>query len=339
MSNWDPTPWAIGGSADNSAETARLATYAATNGAEGIVGVGDLKVTARAVPGPGVDMAPGGLLALNRYSGGGQQTYTGRLGIVDPVDITATGSSGGRVSLIAVIVDDPSQTGDGSAAPADPTNYQYIKSVVIQNVTTSVRKLQDVPGYRYVTGYAVARINQPANTGTITSAMITDLREVANPRKDPQMLSHAQVAGQAERITATSQAGEVWPDTTAGWTVDVPYWATRIQLLATWSQVAAPADGNGTAYGRLWVRLGAATDKDVRLSQENSWDTPDLSKGSSRQTYTVADDLYVPAGLRGRTVPINLMARRANAGAASEAIACDAVSGVALQVMFKESAD
>jgi len=339
MTNFDQTPWAIGGGAENSPETARTAVYASTNGSEGIVGVGDLKVTALDIPGSGVQMAPGALLSVSRYAGADRQTYTSRLGIPDVIDIANTGSSGGRRDCVAVLIDDPSQTGDGEAVPDDPTTYQYVNPVVIPNVAASVKKLQEIPGYTYATGYAVCLVNQPANNGTVTNAMITDLRRVANPRKDSQMLAHAQVAAEAERITATSQAGEVWPNTTAGWTVDVPEWATRVQILATWSQVAAPADGNGTAYGRLWVRLGAANDASVRLTQENSWDTPDVAKGSSRQTYTVADDIYLPAGLRGRTIPVNLMARRADAGAASEAIACDAVSGVALQVMFVESAD
>lgn len=339
MTNFDPTPWAIGGGAENSPETARTAVFASTNGAEGIVGVNDLKVTALDIPGSAVQMAPGGLLSVSRYAGADRQTYTSRLGIVDLIGIANTGSSGGRRDCIALIIDDPSQTGDGTAVPDDPTTYQYVYPVVIPNVAASIKKLQDIPGYTYATGYAVALVNQPANNGTVTNAMITDLRKVANPRKDPQMLAHAQVASESERITSKTQAGEVWPNTTAGWTTDVPAWATRVQILATWSQVQAPADGNGTAYGRLWVRLGAASDANVRLSQENSWDTPDVAKGYSRQTYTVADDLYVPAGLRGRTIPVNLMARRADAGAASEAIALDAVSGVALQLMYVESAD
>ncbi|WFR66644.1 hypothetical protein P9139_18140 [Curtobacterium flaccumfaciens] len=111
MSNWDPTPWAIGGGADNSAETARTAVWASTNGAEGIVGINDLKVVPFDVPGSGVNVSPGGLLALSRYAGGDRQTYTARLGVVDPVDVANTGSSGGRVDLVAVIIDDPSQRG------------------------------------------------------------------------------------------------------------------------------------------------------------------------------------------------------------------------------------
>lgn len=339
MTNFDPTPWAIGGGAENSPETARTAVFASTNGASGVVGVGDLKVTARDVPGSSVQMAPGALLAVSRYAGADRQTYTSRLGIVDYIDVANTGSSGGRRDCIAVLIDDPSQTGDGSAVPADPTTYQYVTPVVIPNVSASVKKLQDIPGYANVTGYAIALVNQPANNGTVTNAMITDLRRVANPRKDPQTLAHAQVQSESQRITSTTQAGQVWPSTTAGWTTLVPEWATRVQVVAIWSQVQAPADGNGTAYGRLWVRLGAANDANVRATQENSWDTPDVSKGTSRQTYTVVDDIYVPAGLRGREIPVNLMARRANAGAASEAIGLDAVSGVSLQLMYVESAD
>lgn len=339
MSNWDSTPWAIGGGADNSAETARLATFAATNGAEGIVGVTDLKVSARPVPGSGVVMGVGGLLVRSRYAGGDRQTYAGRLGIADPVDVANTGSAGGRIDLIAVIVDDPSQTGDGSAAPADPTNYQYIKTVVIPNVSGSVKRLQDVPAYKYATGYAVARVAQPANNGTITNAMITDLRRVAIPRKDRQVVAHAQTSAESERLLATGQAGEVFPDTSSAFRVDVPAWGTRAIIIATWSQVQAQYDPNGSAYGRLWVQLGADGDADKRTTQESSWDTVDAKSGAARYTYTVVDDIYVPAGLRDRTLQVTLRGRRSDTTAARETLTLDAVSGVAVDIEFKESAD
>jgi hypothetical protein len=335
-SQWDPAPWAIDGGA-NGVKAARMALWASTNGAEGVVGVNDLKVRQLDTPGAGVQVAPGGALVLNRASGGANETYGTRLGVRDTVDIAKTGTSGGRTDLVYNSVEDPFESGTGFQVPDDPDNGQYVFTRVIPNVSDTVTELQQVPGYANATGYAVARVKIPANTATITDAMITDLRRVARPRRDPQQMAKSLV-GTGERITATSTQGEAWPN--AGvFNADVPTWATRVQIVAIWGSAQAPADGNGTAYGRLWVQVGATNDASVIRSQESSWDTVDVAKGSSRQTMVVGDELAIPAGLRGRTIPVYMMARRANAGAASEALAMDAVSSVVLQLNFLERAE
>ncbi len=95
MSNWDPTPWAIGGGADNSAETARTAVWASTNGAEGIVGINDLNVVPFDVPAAASTSRPAGCSLLSRYAGADRQTYTGAPWRRRPVDVANTGSSGG----------------------------------------------------------------------------------------------------------------------------------------------------------------------------------------------------------------------------------------------------
>lgn len=333
MSNWDPTPWAIGGGADNSAETARTAVYASTNGAEGIVNPDDLKVVARDIPGSGVVVRPGGLLARSRYAGADRQTYTGRLGIDDPVDVANTGSSGGRRDLLAIIIDDPSQTGDGETGPADPTNYQYIQSVIIPNVAANVKKLQDVPGYTYATGYALCRISQPANSGTITPAMITDLRNVANPRHDRKLLADS-ISSTTPSETIASPSGQVWPSLTGGWSVDIPEWATEMIVIGTWSQVIAPTDPSNNSSGALWVRLGTTNDADMTTTQAVTWDTP--AAGSSRNSYTCPGKIAIPASFRGKTVAISMMAK-VNAGSAT-ALKIDNVSAVSLDVEFIERA-
>lgn len=335
-SKWDNAPWAID-NAENGVEAARLGIFATSSGAEGVIGVGDLKVRQLNTPGAGVQVAPGGALIRNRAVGVGQQTYVPRLGVPDYPEIPKTGTSGGRIDAIAVTIEDPYEPNTGFAVPADPDAAQYVFTRVIPNVSATVTKLQDIPGYANATGILIARVNIPANTATITSAMITDLRRVARPRRDPQQMAKSLV-GKGERITATSSQGEVWPN--AGvFNADVPDWATRVQIVAIWGSAQAPADGNGTAYGRLWVQVGATADASVIRSQESSWDTVDVSKGSNRQTMVVGDELVLPAGLRGRTIPVSMMARRANAGAASEALAMDAVSSVVLQLNFLESAE
>jgi len=334
-SQWDKTPWAIDG-APNGVKAARVQTWASTNGAEGIIGVSDLKVRQLDTPGAGVQVAPGGALVLNRAPSGPNETYVPRLGVRDLPEIAKTGTSGGRNDLIYVSVEDPYESNAGLTQPADPENAQFVFTRVLSNVPASTKRLSDV--LPNASGYALALVKIPANTATITDAMIVDLRQVARPRRDPQQLAKAMTGG-GERITAKTQAGEVWPNSGV-FTAEVPTWATRVQVLGIWGQAQAPADGNGTAYGRIWVKLGGGTGQPAAiLTQENSWDTPDVSKGTSRQTLMVADDLYVPAAMRGQSITVSMMARRADAGAASEALAMDAVSGVILQLNFLERAE
>lgn len=336
MSNWDSTPWAVGGGADNSAETARTAVWASTNGAEGIVWINDLKVVPRDIPGPGVNVSPGSLLALSRYAGADRQTYTARLGIVDPVDVPTTGSSGGRNSLVAVIIDDPSQTGDGSAGPADPENYQYVSTVVIPNVSATVTKLQDVPGYTYATGYAIARIAQPANNGTITAAMITDLRAVANPRRRTEFRTLALVGDDQQTLTSTSDyptGGQTWPLAAedAWGAIPIPDWATRARIVMTWAGIYQPP---GKSRGYVWVQVAPTANTNNRKTQAVVWDSPNAND-PSRFTAIAADDIAIPAALRGTSQKFY---PRANAQTNVAQLSIDYGSAMILQVEFIEQA-
>lgn len=333
--SWDTVPWFVGGGAEHSPEVARLLAYAATSGAEGIVTPGDLKVAALGVPGPSVTVAPGAGLILNRAAGGTAQSYVARLPDADTVEIAPTASTK-RSDLIVVQIEDPFMAGEPWQDPEDPKVGPYVFTRVIPNVPATATRLQDVPGYSGRSAITLARVDVPASTGTITAAMITDLRKVARPRKDRQVRAHAQT-GSGEALRATAQVGEVWPNT-GSFTVDVPTWATKAIVIATWSQVQAKADANGSAYGRLWVQLGNDGDANTRLSQESSWDTPDVAKGSSRNTYTVVDELPIYSALRGKTVPIKMRGRRSDTTTSAEGLVVDAVSGVSVDVEFIEAA-
>lgn len=334
---FDPVPFFVGGGAVHSPEVARTLAYAATNGAQGIVTPGDLKVSATAVPGATVQVAPGAVIVVNRAAAQTNQSYVARVSTADSVAISPTNSSGGRTDLIVAQIEDPWLSGEPWQDPADPTVGPYVFTRVIPNVPANTTNLQDVSGYQGRTAVTLARVTIPANTATITNAMITDLRKVARPRKDRQLNAHAQVQAETQRLT--SAAGQIFPSTTSGWTVDIPTWATRMLVIGTWSQVQAAADANGTAYGRLWVQIGADNDASKRTTQESSWDTVDIKTGVARYTYTVADSIAIPAGLRGRRVPATLRARRSADTVSGESLVLDAVSGVALDVEFVEIAE
>lgn len=241
---WDNVAWAVGGGAEHKPEIARLLAYAATGGTEGIVTPGDLKVVPLAVPGAGVRVLAGAALILNRSPGGGQQTYVARNPTEDTITgITGTTSAGGRSDLIVARIRDPQYPGTDLGG-ADPKTFQYVTTERISNVpgsTTSATQLN--LAYPAI---ALARIDYPLSTSTITAAMIIDLRKLAQPREHREMLMQA-VSTSDLTPTAYGNWGNWYP------TVDVPSWATHVAVRA---EVGGAVSQNGPVTGYLRVAIG-----------------------------------------------------------------------------------
>lgn len=333
---FDPVPWFVGGGAQHSPEVARLLAYASTNGAEGIVTPGDMKVTPLDVPGTAVRVLPGAALILNRGAGGAQQTYAARLPVADQVAIAATGSGAGRTDLIVAQVEDPYTAGEPWQAPTDPTVGPYVFARVISGVPAGTTRLQDVPGYEGRSAITLARVTLPASTGTVTAAMITDLRKVALPRSMPALRTYALVAGNDETLTATASAGEVWPNaSTNAWEqLHIPEWASRMRIVATWAGVFVPP---GNAWGKAWVQVGGYGAGESIVTQATGWDTPGLTE-NSRQVIVAADDRAIPKSLRGTSQRVYPMAKLDGTSNAAARPKLTAVSSMVLQIEFYETA-
>lgn len=234
----DGVPWAIGGDAEHGPSVLRQLAYLATNGNEGVVAAGDLKVTALPVAGAGVQVAAGGASILNRVSS--QEAYTVRNPNADTtsVKIAATGSSGGRSYLVICRVDNPYVDGNAQA-PADAAKGPYNRFDVIAGVPAGTTRLQDIAQYAGVSAITLARVDLPASTGTVTSAMITDLRVLANPHETTIVSANlGTVTG-----TMNSTAYQAFPPYQP--TVDVPSWATHARIDVTISQLSAAGNSNG----------------------------------------------------------------------------------------------
>ena len=301
---WDNTPWFVGGGAQHSPEVARLLGYAATSGAEGIVTPGDLKVQALAVPGGSVRVAPGAALVLNRAAGGDSQTYAARLPVEDTVAIAATGSGAGRTDLIVVQVEDPFMAGEPWQAPADPTVGPYVFTRVISNVPAGTTSLQQVAGYGGRSAVTLARIDIPASTGTITNAMITDLRRVARPRS-LQVTVSAQSSG-GPLATAVDPVDTTtfvkWPDA-ATWSVEVPAWATHVQVRG---DVVSFVVKSGNTTGQVRAKMFGAGG--VSASFDENYGT-----NPHRGTLAFASEFTIPVASRGTTQTLIFEALRSQA--------------------------
>lgn len=292
----DPVPWAIGGGAEHSTEVLRTLAFAATGGAEGVAEPGDLKVSPLATPGASVRVATGAAVVVSRATGGAQQSYVVRNATETTVGIAATGSGSGRTDLVALIVKDPYVTGSPWTPPVDPAAGPYVEVVVIPNVAANVTKLQSVPGYAGDTGIALARVTVPASTSTITSAMLTDLREVAMKRTSSTALTAASTgAGKVSGSYVSpdpldSATFTTWPDV-ASWSIDVPAWATRAVVTV---QIFGAADRVADVWGKIRANLGGV------LTGTSSYDVT-YEGTPSRYSLGAAGVLSIPSGLRGTT--------------------------------------
>lgn len=321
-------PWAIDG-VPISADTMRVESHNAARGNEGVIGATDLAVRQLDQAGPQVMVLPGAFNAKQRAPGLPSQMYTDRAPDVTYVDIGATGSAGGRSDMIVARIGDPTVAG-GPQPPSDPTG-PYAWPEVISGVADGARTIAEA-GKAGWTAIPLARIDIPANMSAITQSMIVDLRKVANPNRDRDIYTYALSTSQAEVQTATSTAGEYWPNL-ARWDLAIPEWATRAKIVATWAGVLAPA---GNAVGRVWVGIGSQTSPNTVTSQQIRYDTPNASQGS-RMAIIAADDVAIPASMRGTVQRFGMRAYNESASSSSARIGVDWASAIILDIEFAET--
>lgn len=304
---FDSVPWFIGAEgAQHSPAVARMLAYAATNGATGVISPGDLKVTALPTPGAFVRIMPGGAAMLNRYPGAPNQSYTARNPTASDFDVTATGSSGGATKYLILRVDDPEF---GGAAPANPATGPYVRPVWVN----SIDNLQ----YPFV---KLSKLVQPANTATITNAMLTDIRELANPRTLREIVSSS---GGVAALTSTT--GQVWPPYSP--TIVIPEWATYVHVIV---HLSGFLQDKSLAEGQLAVRMG-----DTALGGALRLDYDGVTDGV-RHTTMVTGAQPLAASVRGTPQQFRLWAARLNTSTRPGVFRSDASTHMAVDVQFSE---
>lgn len=153
----------------HSAQQFRMLVRDLANGAEGITQGDDLKVTALGTPGAAVQVGDGSGVVrgkANSFQGSYSACNIGSA----TVSIASTGGSP-RSDMVVLRILDPQYEGS-----LDPATDQIMFFDVISNVGSTATV---VPGG--YTAIPLARIDIPASTSTITSGMITDIRQCANP--------------------------------------------------------------------------------------------------------------------------------------------------------------
>lgn len=301
---FENTAWAIDGALLGSS-LARRAEYAAVGGAQGVVQKNDLKVSQLAVPGVGVLVEAGVGLVRNDYQTTPNETYV--VSNPDTHTIPAgemPGASGAaRSFILAVVVGDPdfSQTGHPWMGSDDPPvgqeqSFNYVRPTLIEVANSSVTELNvDYPAL------VLARIDIPANTTTITNAMITDLRKLARPQQSQEAFVSpgGTWTNAAPRYIPAGSAFADWGPQEYSPQVTVPEWATRAILIVSVNGVRY-ADTSVNIKGKLRAQLGTSSGPETVFDYE-----VDAGGGAKRADLMCAGE-YDVSGIAGDTVNIRV---------------------------------
>lgn len=271
-----PRPLLVNG-ATHPAEQFRMMVRDLARGAEGITEGDDLKVTQRGTPGGGVTISDGSAVIQGRANAFQGHYAACNAGAVDQ-PLAATGGTA-RSDMVILRVEDPQYEGT-----LDPQvdNINYFQ--VISNVSSTATAIPDGR-----TGIPLARINIPSSTSTITDAMITDLRKLANPRRDRKLYTQSPATDSA---LIGSSATFSYFSTAPGWNIPIPVWATTVKLRVDVCPIRFSVNDY---YGYLRATFGASLTVQQTAIDDN--------QGAivRRISAICADTLTVPSAYRGTT--------------------------------------
>ncbi|WP_435110156.1 hypothetical protein [Nocardiopsis synnemataformans] len=297
--------WAVAG-AGSSPQIARLMLTSATRSGNGIVEAPDMEVRELAVPGTSVRVGAGAAVALGKEAVFQGSYYAFNIG-EEEVPVSPTDAGGGRSDLLILRVEDPNI--DGTPWTHDPATDKIYYFRVIEGVAPDTT---EVPAG--TTGVALARIDIPVSTATITQDMIVDVRQVANPNRQRElrvMRGGGQEDGRDDSADYTADF-ERWPQ--HDWTVDIPAWATQVQVLAQWSNVwyPAPMDGTGGNYdarGQVRVGLIGGAPNNILTPHTEYNFNPTTATNGYRCSIGLAAQVDIPEEMRGTTVQLRMYAK------------------------------
>ena len=273
-------PWFIGAEGVlHPAEAARAIAYAGANGSDGVISPTDLKIQATTTPNDRVTVAPGAVNLISRYPGASAQAYTGVVRSQSDIQIAPTSSAGGRSDLIVARVRDPQYGSVSGYNPSQPNDFDFFRVEVMQGVPSTIKRLAD---HSYP-AMALARIDIPASTATITNAMITDLRYKSNKKVDIQVRTI--FPGVDSNASKTGYAA--WPPNSTAW-FDVPFWATH----ATFTANIPGIEFTGTVRSTMGIRgaFGNLLDTDNTIVVQSA---------PGRVSHTHVSAIKLTGGFRG----------------------------------------
>lgn len=326
---FNPAAWAIDGARLNSA-LARTEAYAAASGSQGIIQKGDLKVATLDTPGNGLKIGAGSALILNGYQGSStDQMYT----VTNPDVHTVTSGSmpaanaSAKSYILAVVIGDAeySQAGHPFMLATDPPagqedTFVYVRPVMIPVADATVTSLN--VGYPAL---PLARIDIPANTTTITSSMIVDIRNLARPRTWLAVGYAAAPNTENGLNVTTANSWERFPDVNA-LSVKIPDWAVKAKVMGFVEGLRLDHAGNGSLQPYIvgTSLVGGTTNLD-EFAPKNQKD---------RRTYNVGGEIDVTS-VAGTTKGFAVRGKAGDSDSKNFLLS-NAATSVMLQVYFEE---
>ncbi|MFG2532823.1 hypothetical protein [Streptomyces sp. NPDC048516] len=270
--------------ASHSAQQFRMLVRDLARGSEGITEGDDLKVTALSTPGASVNISDGSGIVRGR-----DNAFQGSYAVcnvgTETIDIAPTGGTP-RSDMIVLRVEDPEYPGSSLDPATDQIEYFQIISGVTSTATA-------IPDSR--TAIPLARIDIPASTSIITDAMITDLRSIANARRDRTL--NMQSPGSLSTEISGSSGTYSYFSTAAGWNIAIPAWAARVKIKIDVGQIRY---STGTIFGQLRATFGASLTVQQVILDDNQ------GTGVRRGTVVLGDNLLIPSAYRGTTQLLRL---------------------------------
>ena len=234
----------------------------------------------------------------------------------DEVQTTPTGSGAGRSDLVIIRVENPYESGETWPIPSNVAQGPYVYTRIIEGVPGNTFNVKGLNlGYSAI---AIARIDIPASTSTITQAMIKDLRSIAKPggeRLDENTPGNPGgsvgvpgASGQTPLNASDNTAMVNWPALAGNLKIPVPANATNMNYTVTYHNLINNVDtilGQfqlGTVDGFLNSPLGKFVASTFNIGTQK------------RVTQQVKGSMAIPAALRGKTVSFKLLAKSTTVG-------------------------
>ena len=293
--------WAVNGPILDAA-LARRAQFSATGGNEGITQKPDLKVSQLAVPGSGLLIAAGVGSILNRYQATVNETYV----VSNPSSHTVPRarcrgparrrgrSSSPWWSAIRTSTR-PATHGCPPLCRRQVETFEYVRVTLIEVASGATSLNVNYPAL------ALARIDIPAGATSITNAMITDLRKLAQPRQWSDLkMSPADTWTTPYRYVPTV-AYDDWGAAEYAPSVVVPSWASRALVICSLNGVVLN-DNSVNIVGSIRIKLGSTIGSRSGFDFETQ-----VGGGAELINLQTASEFDVTA-VAGTTVPIRLNA-------------------------------
>jgi hypothetical protein len=213
--------------------------------------------------------------------------------------------------LVVAIVKNPFLSGEGWTNVTGP----FSETLIIPNVSATARDVHVTnPGYSAIT---LARIDIPASTGTITQAMIKDMRSTLTSPRAPVPTTQTEfeqsyatriavgsnkTTSVINKLLASNTSFINFPDT-ANWNVPIPRGATHMDYSV---QVTNAHLLGGDVWGFMKLLVNGVSLPEVGFDLNQ---TASGNSGGFRQQVGVVGTYILPTTIRGTSPLIRMQAR------------------------------